>query len=117
MKESDMSERRKILREVIYLAHEGGYDGPGHDWDTAPAPELDKVLEKDAHVAVLKSAEFTRPFFWHILYPEAATIGPGASSEERDAEEMEEIEMQIESLGRDLAEAKDPLEFLKKYLT
>ena len=112
-----MSERRKILRDVIYLAHEGGYDGPGHDWDSAPATELDRVLEQGAHVAVLKSAQFSRPFFWQILYPEAATIGMGGGPEAQSAEEMEEIEAQIEALGHELNEAKDPLEFLKKYLT
>lgn len=112
-----MNERRKILRDVIYLAHEGGYDGPGSDWDSAPASELDKVLEQDAHVAVLKTEQFSRPFFWHILYPEAATIGMGSGPEAQSAEEIEEIEAQIEALGRELNEAKDPLEFLKKYLT
>jgi len=112
-----MSERRKILRDVIYLAHEGGYDGPGADWDSAPASELDKLIEKGGHVPVLKSPAFSRPFFWHILYPEAATIGTGGGPEAQSAEEMEEIEAQIEALGHELNEAKDPLEFLKKYLT
>jgi len=112
-----MSERRKILREVIYLAHEGGYDGPGNDWDTAPGVELDQVLEAGTHVAVLRSPQFSRPFFWHILYPETAAIGAGGGADDEAAEEQAEIEAQIEELGRELAEAKDPLEFLKKYLT
>jgi len=112
-----MSERRRILREVIYLAHEGGYDGPGADWDSAPGPELDKILETNAHLAVLRSPQFSRPFFWHILYPETAAIGGGGGDDAEAAEEQEEMEAQIEARGRELAEAAEPLEFLKKYLS
>lgn len=113
-----MSENRRILREVIYLAHEGGYDGPGADWDSAPAAELDKVMESGAHVPVLKSQKFARPFFWHILFPDAVMVGPGAVSDDEDApEDVEDMEAQVAALGDQLAEADDPLAFLQQYVT
>jgi hypothetical protein len=112
-----MNENRRILRELIYLAHEGGYDGPGADWDSAPSAELDKVLEAGAHVPVLKSARFARPFFWHILYPEAATVGSGAAGDEESSEERDEIEGHVAALGDQLAESDDPLAFLQQYLS
>ena len=114
-----MSERRRILRDVIYLAHEGGYDGPGAEWDSAPATELDAILESGAYVPVLKSPRFARPFFWHICFPDAVAVAPGHSSEfdEESAEDQEEIEAQVAALGDQLAEAEDPLEFLQQYLS
>ncbi|MEO5618582.1 MAG: hypothetical protein ABIS67_12490 [Candidatus Eisenbacteria bacterium] len=112
-----MSERRRILREVIYLAHEGGYDGPGSDWDTAPGPELDRVLEAGSHVAVLRSTQFSRPFFWHILFPDAVAVSSGNCAAPESDEDKEEIEAQIELLGEQLAKSDDPLKFLQKYLT
>ena len=114
-----MSEQRRILREVIYLAHEGGYDGPGAEWDSAPAQELDAILESGAHVPVLKSAKFSRPFFWHICFPDAVAVTPGRSVEDdgEAEEDQEEIEAQVAALGDQLAEADDPLEFLAQYLT
>ncbi len=111
-----MSERRRILREAIYLAHEGGYDGPGQDWDSAPSGELDRVLENGEHLAVLRSPRFARPFFWHILYPDTVPAGAGADPDE-SGEDADEIEAQIGALGDQLAEAEDPLEFLEQYLT
>ena len=111
-----MSERRRILRELIYLAHEGGYDGPGSDWDTAPGPELDRVLEAGSHVAVLRSTQFSRPFFWHIMFPDAVTVPRGTAPALASDDEQEEIEAQIELLGEQLAKADDPLKFLQKYL-
>src|SRR5262245_17821836 len=105
-----MSESRRILREAIYLAHEGGYDGPGADWDSAPAAELDTILETGAHFPVLRSAKFARPFFWHILAPDAVAIAPGAASDDDEAgEDAEDIEAQVAALGDQLAEADDPL--------
>jgi len=117
-----MSEQRRVLREAIYLAHEGGYDGPGNDWDSAPAKELDAILESGAHIPVLKSAKFARPFFWHILFPDAVTVGSGASPQDEDDEssgedDVDDREAQVAALGDQLAEADDPLEFLKQYLT
>jgi len=114
-----MSEQRRILRDAIYLAHEGGYDGPGAEWDSAPAKELDAIIESGAHVAVLKSAKFSRPFFWHICFPDAVAVTQGRSVEEdgESAEDQEEIEAQVAALGDQLAEADDPLEFLAQYLT
>ena len=117
-----MSEQRRVLREVIYLAHEGGYDGPGNDWDSAPAKELDAILESGAHIPVLKSAKFARPFFWHILFPDAVMVGPGAAAEDIEEEsegedDGDDREAQVAALGDQLAEADDPLEFLKQYLT
>ena len=114
-----MSEQRRILRDAIYLAHEGGYDGPGAEWDSAPAKELDAIIESGAHVAVLKSPKFSRPFFWHICFPDAVAVNSGRSVEEdgESAEDQEEIEAQVAALGDQLAEADDPLEFLAQYLT
>ncbi len=118
-----MSEQRRVLREAIYLAHEGGYDGPGNDWDSAPAKELDAILESGAHIPVLKSAKFARPFFWHILFPDAVAVGPGAAEEfdgdgeSTEGDEVDDQEAQVAALGDQLAEADDPLEFLKQYLT
>jgi hypothetical protein len=114
-----MSEQRRILREVIYLAHEGGYDGPGSEWDSAPAKELDAILESGAHVPVLKSERFSRPFFWHICFPDAVAVAPGLGSDGdgESEDDQEEIEAQVAALGDQLAEADDPLEFLAQYLT
>jgi len=119
-----MNEQRRVLREVIYLAHEGGYDGPGNDWDSAPAKDLDAILESGAHVPVLKSTKFARPFFWHILFPDAVIVGAGAALEEGEddeertgEEDVDDREAQVAALGDQLAEADDPLEFLKQYLT
>jgi hypothetical protein len=110
-----MNEQRRVLREVMYLAHEGGYDGPGSDWDSAPAQELDQVLESGAHVPVLRSPKFARPFFWHILFPDGVMVNAGAESANADGEE--DIEAQIAALGDQLAEADDPLTFLQQYLS
>ncbi|HTO91076.1 MAG TPA: hypothetical protein VMJ70_08085 [Candidatus Sulfotelmatobacter sp.] len=112
-----MSERRKILREVIYLAHEGGYDGPGNDWDSASAAELDQVIASGAHLPVLRSEQFTRPFFMHILHPDPVTVTPDAVFEDVLEDELEEIEAEVAALGKKLADSDDPLEFLKQYLS
>ena len=114
-----MNEQRRILREVIYLAHEGGYDGPGSEWDSAPSAELDKVLESGAHIPVLKSAKFSRPFFWHILAPEGVTVMPGmgGDDDEEGGEDEDDMEAQVAAMGDQLAEADDPLTFLQQYLT
>jgi hypothetical protein len=111
-----MNEQRRILREVIYLAHEGGYDGPGNDWDSAPAADLDNIIESGAHIPVLKSAKFARPFFYHILFPDAVTVGSGANPDGDDADEADEIEGQVAALGDQLADSDDPLTFLQQYL-
>ena len=113
----DLGEKRRVLRAVIYLAHEGGYDGPGNDWDSASSKELDAVLESGVHLPVLKSASFARSFFWHVLFPDAVTVSPGAAVEEIPAEETEEIEAQVAALSEELAEAKDALKYLSQYLT
>jgi hypothetical protein len=112
-----MSEMRRILRAVIYLAHEGGYDGPGNDWDSASSKELDAVLESGVHLPVLRSASFARSFFWHIVAPAEATIAPGSFAAPESAEEQEEIEAQVAALAEQLAEAKDALTYLSQFLT
>ena len=112
-----MNERRKVLRDVIYLAHEGGYDGTGSDWDSAPSAELDRVLATGAHLPVLRSEQFSRPFFWHILFPDAVTVPSGQAPLPESAEDLEEIEAQIELLGAQAQKTEDPLEFFKNYLT
>jgi hypothetical protein len=117
MKTQDLGEKRRVLRAVIYLAHEGGYDGPGADWDSASSKELDQVLESGAHVPVLRSANFARSFFWHVLFPDAVTVSPGAAVDEVPADETEEIEAQVAALSEQLAEAKDALTYLSKFLT
>ena len=114
-----MNEQRRILREAIYLAHEGGYDGPGAEWDSAPAQELDQVIESEAYVPVLRSAKFARPFFWQILFPDAVAVNAGTGGEAEEGEELDQddIEAQVAALSDQLAEAEDPLEFLQQYLT
>ena len=66
---------------------------------------------------VLKSEQFTRPFFMHILYPDPVTVAPDAVFEDVLEDETEEIETQVASLGKKLAESDDPLEFLRQYLS
>ena len=111
-----MSERRKILREAIYLAHEGGYDGPGSDWDSAPAAELDQLLATGAYVPVLRAERFSRPLFWHILFPAFSTLPSGSEPDPDAGIDMEEREAEIKHLCDALARAEDPLDFLKEYL-
>jgi hypothetical protein len=117
MTSPDRSEARRVLREVIYLAHEGGYEGPGENWDSASAPTLDRVLETGAHIPVLKSDRFARPFFWHIRFPDMATISPGAGSGPEYEKDMEDMEAEVAALGEQLAEAEDPLAYLQQFLT
>jgi len=111
-----MSEKRRILREAFYLAHEGGYDGPGSDWDSASVEELDQVIASGAHLPVLRSEQFTRPFFMHILFPDPVTVSPDAIFEEETAEEAEDIEARVAALGEQLIQSDDPLAFLEQYL-
>jgi hypothetical protein len=117
MMSPDRSEERRILREVIYLAHEGGYQGPGEDWDSASGPALDRVLETGEHVAVLRSEHFGRPFFWHIRFPDMATVPSGAVPGPDSGLDMEEIEAEVAALCDQLVEAEDPLAYLKRFLT
>ena len=117
MTRPDRSEERRILREVIYLAHEGGYQGPGENWDSASGPELDQVLERGEHVPVLKAEHFARPFFWHIRFPDMAAMPSGAGSGPEYETDMEEAEAEVAALCEQLAEAEDPLVYLKQFLT
>jgi hypothetical protein len=110
-----VSENRRILRDSIYLAHEGGYGGPGSDWDSASKQELDRVLEAKEHLAVLRSEEFGRAFFVHIL--SSSAVAPGAEPSFVDPEELELVEARAEVLCEELARSSDPLSFLKQYLT
>lgn len=110
-----MSENRRILREVIYLAHEGGYGGPGSDWDSASRDELDEILQAGEHIAVLQSEEFGRAFFTHIQ--SAMAVSPGSELSFASEEDLEVIEERASFLCQELAEADDPLKFLQKYLT
>src|SRR5262249_54971799 len=112
------SERRKTLREAIYLAHEGGYEGPGSDWDSAPSAELDRVIASGEYIPVLRAERFARPRVWHVLFPAFSTLPSGSdrAPNSASATDMEEREAEIKHLCDALAKAEDPLDFLREYL-